>query len=160
MVAFHSVSWLLRDPGEGAKDGEIDFVLATPTEPIVCLEVKGGKLACDHGQWKRYATAEWERAKDPFTQALDHRYNLSRLIDTVDGWRGRDLLIVHAVAFPDMTVQAALAPDGPREILIDSGDMRALPRRSSACSPTTRGRARSAGRPARGRRDAARTARA
>ena len=126
-LVFHSVSWLVRDPGEGAKDGEIDFVLARPECAIVCLEVKGGKIACDHGQWKRYQDGRWEKAKDPFTQALDHRHNLSRLIDTVDGWRGRDLLLVHAVAFPDTTVEAAMAPDGPREILIDSGDMRSLP---------------------------------
>ena len=125
-LAFHSVSWLVRDPGEGAKDGEIDFVLVHPDRAIVCLEVKGGKIACDHGQWKRYTDGRWEKAKDPFTQALDHRHNLSRLIDTVDGWRGRDLLLVHAVAFPDTTVEAAMAPDGPREILIDSGDLRAL----------------------------------
>lgn len=125
-LAFHSVSWLLRDPGAGAKDGEIDFVLAHHDRAIVCLEVKGGKIACQHGQWKRYKDGRWEKAKDPFTQALDHRHNLSRLIDTVNGWRGRDLLLVHAVAFPDTTVEAAMAPDGPREILIDSHDMRAL----------------------------------
>jgi hypothetical protein len=42
-LVFHSVSWLVRDPGEGAKDGEIDFVLVHPDRAIVCLEVKGGK---------------------------------------------------------------------------------------------------------------------
>ena len=125
-LAFHSVSWLVRDPAEGARDGEIDFVLAHPDRAIVCLEVKGGKLACDHGQWKRYQEGEWKKAKDPFTQALDHRHNLSRLIDTVEGWRGRDLLLTHAVAFPDTTVEATMAPDGPRQILIDSGDMLGL----------------------------------
>ena len=125
-LAFHSVSWLVRDPAEGARDGEIDFVLAHPDRAIVCLEVKGGKLACDHGQWKRYKGDEWKKAKDPFTQALDHRHNLSRLIDTVEGWRGRDLLLTHAVAFPDTTVEAAMAPDGPRQILIDSGDVLGL----------------------------------
>ena len=28
--AYHSASWMIRDPAEGALDGEIDFVLATP----------------------------------------------------------------------------------------------------------------------------------
>ena len=126
-LAFHSVSWLIRDPGAGAQDGEIDFVVAHPDRAILCLEVKGGKLACHHGRWKRYQDGEWKNAKDPFAQALDHRHNLSRLIDTVDGWRGRELMLVHAVAFPDTTIEAAMAPDGPREILIDSGDVRALP---------------------------------
>jgi hypothetical protein len=45
----------------------------------------------------------------------------------VDTWRGRDLLFIHAVAFPGTTVEAAMAPDGPREIFVDAGDMRALP---------------------------------
>jgi hypothetical protein len=125
-LAFHSVSWIHRDPGKGAKDGEVDFVLVHPDRGIVCLEVKGGKLACHHGQWKRYTDGRWKPAKDPFAQALDHRYAIERLIDAVDGWRWKDLLLVHGVAFPDTTVEAAMAPDGPREILLDSNDVRAL----------------------------------
>ena len=125
-LAFHSVSWLVRNPGAGAEDGEVDFVLVHPDKAVVCLEVKGGKLASRHGRWKRYRHGEWEDARDPSAQALDHRYAVERLIDGVEGWRGKDLLIVHAVAFPDVTVESAMAPDGPREILIDSNDMRAL----------------------------------
>ncbi len=126
-LCFHSASWVMRDPGRGAIDGEIDFVLAHPFKGIICLEVKGGKLACKHGQWQRWVDGRWEPAKDPFTQALDHRYALQRLIDGVPGWRGKDLLMVHGVAFPDVTAESALAPDGPREILIDARDVRALP---------------------------------
>jgi hypothetical protein len=66
-----------------------------------------------------------ERIKDPFTQALDHRYDLQRKIDGLDGWRGSELLIVHAVALPDVTIhQLVLAPDAPREILLDRVDVR------------------------------------
>lgn len=66
-----------------------------------------------------------ERIRDPFTQALDHRYALTRRIDAVKGWHGRDMLIVHALALPDVTVhQLVLAPDAPREILLDRGDVR------------------------------------
>ena len=39
------------DPGEGAIDGEIDFVLAHPEQAIVCLEVKGGGIECRYGEW-------------------------------------------------------------------------------------------------------------
>src|SRR4051812_2699380 len=35
---FHSASWVARDPGEGALDGEIDFVLCHRERAIVCLE--------------------------------------------------------------------------------------------------------------------------
>ena len=121
---FHSTGWVVRDPGEGAKDGEIDFVLCHPDQAIVCLEVKGGAIACKYGEWSRKEDGEWVRMKDPFQQALDHRYDLERLIDTVDGWRGKDLFIAHAVALPDVSVHSLrLAPDAPPEILVDRNDV-------------------------------------
>ena len=51
--AFHSIDWLERDPDEGARVGEIDFVLCHPDEGILCLEVKGGGIECRHGAWRR-----------------------------------------------------------------------------------------------------------
>ncbi len=33
--AFHSIDWLERDPDEGARVGEIDFVLCHPDEGLV-----------------------------------------------------------------------------------------------------------------------------
>ena len=80
---FHSVGWIRRDPGVGARDGEIDFVVAHPDRGIVCLEVKGGDLECRHGEWLRRGDGGWERLRDPFAQALDHRYELTRMIDRV-----------------------------------------------------------------------------
>src|SRR4051812_35386296 len=94
--AFHSVSWMTRDHVEGALDGEIDFVLCHPQRAIVALEVKGKGIECINGAWFRLApNGERTAIKDPFKQALDHRYNLQRKIDEVDGWRGKDLLIAH-----------------------------------------------------------------
>jgi Nuclease-related domain/UvrD-like helicase C-terminal domain/AAA domain len=117
---FHSVGWIRRDAAVGATDGEIDFVLAHPGLGIVCLEVKGGDLECRHGEWLRKSTDGWERVRDPFAQALDHRYALERLIDDVPGWRGRDLFVTHAVALPDVPVHSlVLAPDAPPELIID-----------------------------------------
>ena len=73
--AFHSAGWMLRDPVEGADDGEIDFVLVHPREGVVCLEVKGGGIECRHGEWYRRDGSESPvRIRDPFAQALDHRY--------------------------------------------------------------------------------------
>ena len=85
-LVFHSVSWIDRDPGTGAEDADVDFVLAHPDKGIVCLEVKGGDLECRHGAWYRRD----ERLQDPFTQALDHRYALERLVSRVDrlAWKG------------------------------------------------------------------------
>ena len=118
---FHSASWMIKDPEKGAEDGEADFVVAHPDKGIICLEVKGGGIECRHGEWFRIEKGGLERMKDPFAQALDHRYNLSRLIEKVDGWRRHDLFLVQAVVLPDITVhKLVLAPDAPAEIIIDS----------------------------------------
>lgn len=119
-LVFHSVGFVQRDHATGAKDGEIDFVLCHPDEGIVCLEVKGGDIECRHGEWHRTIDGVKERVKDPFEQASGHKYALGDMIDAVDGWRARDLLVVHAVGFPDIPVHSlVLAPDAPAEIVID-----------------------------------------
>ena len=118
-------SWVARDPVEGALDGEIDFVLCHPDEGIVCLEVKGGGIECQNGKWFWVTKDSRKPMKDPFKQALDHRYDLERLITTVDGWRGDKLLIAHGLAFPYITIhQLNLAPDAPREILADRNELK------------------------------------
>ena len=74
---------------------------------------------------------------------------LQRKIDEVDGWKDRELFLVHALAFPDISVhKLVLAPDAPprdRRSTATTSGHRA--RRSSACSPTTRDRATSESRP-------------
>jgi hypothetical protein len=64
---------------------------------------------------------------DPFTRALDHRYALERKISEANGFGGKKLFIVHALALPDIVIhQLALAPDAPREILVDRSDLEDL----------------------------------
>lgn len=121
---YHSVSWLIRDHAEGATDGEIDFVLCHPERGIVCLEVKGGGLECNHGEWSRIAGGGKERMKDPFLQAIDHTHDLRRKIAAQKEWRHHGLFICHALAFPDISVhKLVLSPDAPAEIVIDRNGM-------------------------------------
>jgi hypothetical protein len=124
--AFHAAAWVDRDPVEGARDGEIDF--CHPDRGILCLEVKGGGIESYAGSWWRVEhDGTRAKVKDPFRQALDHRYALERKIDELEGWRGKDLFIGYAVLFPFITIhQLALAPDAPREILMDRNDLREL----------------------------------
>jgi ATP:corrinoid adenosyltransferase len=115
---FHSVSWVRRDKRAGSIDGEIDFVLAHPREGIVVLEVKGGDIECRFGAWSHRVDGVMERMEDPFQQALDHRYDLQRLVHRPD-W-----LVVQCVALPDVTVQSLqLAPDAPRPLILDRHDV-------------------------------------
>jgi len=61
--------------------------------------------------------------KDPFRQALDHRYDLERLLKTAGVKKGTWLL-GHGLAFPWIRIdKLRLAAAGPREILIDRDDM-------------------------------------
>jgi hypothetical protein len=122
---FHSVGWMARDHAEGAQDGEIDFVLGHPDEGIVCLEVKGSGVECIGGSWYRTYKGDRESMKDPFRQALDHRYALERKLAERDGKLPKDLFIVHALAFPTVTVHGlTLPPDAPQEILLDRHDLK------------------------------------
>jgi hypothetical protein len=39
---YHSASWVVRDPVDGALDGEIDFVLCHPDEGVIVQRVGSG----------------------------------------------------------------------------------------------------------------------
>src|ERR671936_2426328 len=63
---FHSASVVVRDHAEGTQDDECDFVLCHPDEGIVCLEVKGGGVECQYGEWYRLGRdGQRERIPDP-----------------------------------------------------------------------------------------------
>lgn len=55
-TVFHSVSWQLRDPSSGVKDGETDFLVVHPDFGILIVEVKGGPIRYDgqQDQWYSY----------------------------------------------------------------------------------------------------------
>ncbi len=123
---FHSASVIYRDHAEGARDDEGDFVLCHPERAIVCLEVKGGGLECQHGAFYRLPSGGTprERMPDPFAQALNHRYALQRKIAELEGWNDRRLFLIHALAFPDIPVhKLVLGPDAPPQIVADRNDL-------------------------------------
>ena len=149
---FHSVSWMMRDPAEGANDGEIDFVLCHPEQGILCLEVKGGghRVPARRVVPAR-ATGSASGSRIRSQQALDHRYALERKLD--DARTGAEPRTLHRPrrrlpghhrpqARPRAR-RAARDPDRPQR------PRRRSRTRSSACSPTTAARATSGSRPAR-----------
>ncbi len=122
---FHSASFIVRDHATGADDDEVDFVLVHSDRAIICLEVKGGAFECRNGEFFRRKDGKTERMRDPFEQALDHRYNFRRLLDDHRKGAGRDTFLVHGLAFPNVNVHSlVLAPDAPHQIVIDVREMR------------------------------------
>ena len=121
---FHSASLIVRDRRAGAEDDETDFVLCHPGRGIIALEVKGGGIECRHGEWFRIEGGKQVRTRDPFGVALDHKHNLRRKIEALDGWGDAALRFCSAVWFPDITVhELVLAPDAPSELILDRHDL-------------------------------------
>ncbi|MBI3979475.1 MAG: ATP-binding domain-containing protein [Chloroflexi bacterium] len=121
-TVFHQVSWQVRDVRGGARDGEADFVIAHPLLGILVLEVKGGAIRHDGfaGQWYSNEFA----IKDPFAQARGSKYSLLSRLQEHPYWRQRRITIGHAVAFPDVAVNAKLLrPDASADIVLDGMQM-------------------------------------
>lgn len=124
-TAFHSVAWQYKRNGAQG-DGEADFVVIAPDKGILILEVKGGGVEIEDGQWfTTNARGERNKIKDPFEQAKDSKYALLGYIKET----APELVqypIVHGVVFPDITVDGSLAFNAPREILIDANELKSL----------------------------------
>ena len=99
-IAFHSVGWAKCTPTAGLKQGEIDFVVAHPQMGIVAIEVKGLGVTCRNGSWFRFDGKVDKPTKDPFTQALDHQFDLRRIIQETPDLAATSPAITHCVIFP------------------------------------------------------------
>jgi len=118
--AFHATGYTERDPATGSRDGEIDFVVVHPERGILCLEVKGGGVACRDGAWTRTHAGRTTTIRDPFEQAKEQRHALKRLISQIEGWDGNALVMGHAVAFPFASVhEFRLGPNAPPPLVLD-----------------------------------------
>ena len=123
---FHSASVIYRDHAQGARDDEGDFVLCHPDRGIICLEVKGGGLECQHGAFYRLPAGGGRASacptRSPGRSIIATRCS-ARSPRSMVGWTG-SLFIVHALAFPDISVhKLVLGPDAPPEIVADRNDL-------------------------------------
>lgn len=134
---FGWVAWVGRKPGDGARDGEADFVIAHPEHGLLVLEVKGGAVAFNA------ATGAWTSTdmngrvhvlrESPFAQATRHRHELSRKLQDTPKWCGRAPTFGWAVALPDCTAPSGdLGIDAPRDLLICHEDMGRIDERVAA----------------------------
>jgi len=115
VTVIHSFRWL--HPGNAraltrhiGSQGEGDFVLFDPAQGIMVIEVKGGEVWCERGEW-------WQRNRrtghaepiNPEAQASNtmHRIRLEVTTKVPDA---TDLLFCHAVWFPDGAVDRGKLP--------------------------------------------------
>lgn len=100
-------------------DREADFVIFSPHYGVLVVEVKGGGIEYDKSinQWYSIdRNSNKYEIKNPIRQAKDAKYEIRRHLKQKLG--DRNLLLAHAVMFPDIENAAPLvSPDMPINII-------------------------------------------
>lgn len=115
VIVIHSFRWL--HPGNARAltrhlnaQGEGDFVLFDPAWGVMAVEVKGGDVWCERGEWhQRNRQTDHVATIFPETQASNtiHRIRLEVVEKVPDAG---NLLFCHAVWFPDGALDRAILP--------------------------------------------------
>lgn len=125
-TVFHRVRWLDRPESGPPQDGECDFLIAHPDRGALVLEVKGGRVGIDarSGRWMSVDRhGERHEIRDPYDQANSARHVMRRKLLSIPGWKGKDVPIGHAVAFPHGSKGAAGVADASLEVTLDAEDL-------------------------------------
>lgn len=120
---FHSVNWQGEANGR-VRDGEADFVLVHPTAGIIVLEVKGGDVLVEDGQWYSIDHRENRHViKDPVEQAMVCK---KMLLEYVKDGLGSDTFIpaAHAITLPEVPRAVALGANAPVELVMSQIELR------------------------------------
>ncbi len=129
-TVFHSVKWFARSRGT---IGEIDFLIAHPSRGILVLEVKGGQISINQGEWFSTSLSGHTNAiHDPCKQATRNRDALYEWIKDDFRTSRYNYALFPAVALPDSVVDRHLRPDCPEDIFIDMRHLDDLPSRIEA----------------------------
>lgn len=126
---IHSFRWLhpgnLRNlKGDFRAQGEGDFVLFDPNQGVMVIEVKGGDVRCDRGEWRQRNRSSGEvKTIYPEEQASNTIHRIRPEIQARVP-EAASLLFCHAVWFPDGVIDRANLPmNCPSEIVLDAEDI-------------------------------------
>lgn len=128
-TVIHSFRWLHpgTKQGFGAKigaQGEGDFVLFDPSAGVLVIEVKGGDVWCEGGEWRQRNRRTGDvRRISPEEQARSTVHRIREDIRFKIPNSG-SLLFCHAIWFPDGVVERSQLPMYcPSEIVLDAEDI-------------------------------------
>jgi len=129
ITVIHSFRWLHPGAARGITgkmdaQGEGDFVLFDPAEGVLVVEVKGGEVWCEGGEWRQRNRRTGEiRAIFPEEQARATVHRIRAEIQVKVPAAG-SLLFCHAIWFPDGAADRSKLPMYcPSEIVLDSEDI-------------------------------------
>ena len=122
-IVLHSLGLAKR----GKKPyGEIDFVVMIPGLGVFCIEVKGGRLACNDGEWttmnRRGETEKLKRS--PFMQAREGMFEIrDAVLNRAPVGFPSSVTFGYAVAFPDVSFSEQ-SPEWQQWQVIDRESLR------------------------------------
>ena len=96
---FYSIHSLTLANHPKKMEGEADFVLVTDFG-IFCLEVKGGTVKRENGNW--FYSGEWHGPRSPFDQASEATYPIIKWLERQNPERKRKFVVGWGVVFPDI----------------------------------------------------------
>lgn len=117
--AFYSVLWQSKRGGRQG-DGEADFILLDRKRGIIVIEVKGGEISINDGEWFSTGNRGMNKIKNPFQQVVDSKH---ALINFFKDSGLNHIPVTHAVAFPNQSDDISLSMYGPREIIWYRNDL-------------------------------------
>lgn len=107
-------------------DWEVDLVVGMPDAGFAVIEVKGGQVWRDGGQWWQ-RTAEGARPLDLEDQVTSGKYLLGRYLMRHPRWTQGRQRMVHMVALPDSTLGPEdPSPGLPRAWIADRSELAGL----------------------------------
>ena len=122
------------DPRHG--DVEADFLILIPGSGIAVLEVKGGDITLNEGQWLA-SYGNVQRRIDPIEQARRAKHALRRYLDRQNEWNAGLIRAEWFVVMPFTEVTSDMSTEARRELLIGKSDLDdLLPRVRAALDST------------------------
>ncbi|MET3962829.1 hypothetical protein ABIE44_002763 [Marmoricola sp. OAE513] len=105
------------------KDHEADLVVLLPDVGAIVLEVKGGSVWCDGGQWWSSGRSG-DHKISPVEQAMTTRYAVRAFVEDDPRWDRERIVWAHGVVTPYSEFPADFATtDCPRWLLQDKNDL-------------------------------------
>lgn len=110
----------LTDPRHG--DVEADILIFVPDLGVAVLEVKGGKVVYEDGEWTTRRRRR-QRKVQPVQQARRAKHALRRYLDRQPEWQRGLIRSTWFVVFPNTVVTGDLGPEGRRAQILDQLDL-------------------------------------